>query len=345
MLKRLIPGKLPRRPFTMAGTIFFLLTVLGIPQNADVGRNQAEKLVDLFLKEKGVLSYQAALRLARIPEIARDVIDSRLKREKDESARERLSLLRRRVLKEGLKRVIVERTKSGLVFSGQWKDLAEYDPEVGKLLLELAKDPLEDPSIREAAVNAIADLGLKKLKGDLRALTEDILNPDWLLDAAGLALAELGDRWWIDRRIASLEKIVRDPAADVTYKYAAFKELARYYYRAKEYRKAIKAYEGAVEILEGRLKTLDEKRALQVRQVLWLTYYNTACSACKAGLLDAAFDYLEKAIKTNPTPQSARELENNIQHDGDLRKLRGDPRYMDLLKKLRALYRAKRVET
>ena len=140
--------------------------------------------------------------------------------------------------------------------------------------------------------------------------------------------------WVVDRTLAAVCGL-----AD------AKKELARYYYRAKEYRKAIKAYEGAVEILEGRLKTLDEKRALQVRQVLWLTYYNTACSACKAGLLDAAFDYLEKAIKTNPTPQSARELENNIQHDGDLRKLRGDPRYMDLLKKLRALYRAKRVET
>ncbi len=328
----------------MTATLFMAVALLGVPQDSGFGRREVERLVRIYLKEQGPAMIQAVARLARRPKITRTVIDDRLKTEKDAAIAGRLAALRTRVLTEGLKAVIVERASTGLVFSGQWKDLAGYDPEVGTLLLELVTEELERGFIREAALNAIADVGLRKLCPELTKITADILNEDWLIESAGLALAELGDTSWLEQRIAPLKELVAQSTANVSRRYAAYKQLARYYYRLERYTQAIESYQGAIAILEGRIKTIDSERAEPLRATLYLTYYNTACSACKKSLMDDAFSYLEKAIASQPTPETAKELELNIQQDGDLRRLREDPRYRDLRRKLQAIYRGKKLE-
>jgi len=328
----------------MGFSLVMVLSLLGVPQEG-AGRADLDALIADFLQGDGVKKIEAVQRLAQNPTGSRAAIDARLRDTTDDAVKARLGALRTRVLQQGLLRVIFERTQSGLTFSGQWADLAQYDPDAATLLLSIVKEAGMPGQIREGALNAIADLHAKALLPELAKITEDIVNEDALIEGAGLAMAELGDRSWIDRRLAALNELVAAPATDVPRRYAALKELARTYYRLGEHQKAIESYGGAASIIEGRLKTIDEERAALLRETLWLTYYNAACSACKASLADNAFAYLEKAIAARPSQQSARELERNIQEDGDLRALRADPRYDQLREKIRALARGRKLET
>ena len=294
---------------------------------------------------EGAKLLETVRNLSRQPQLTRDVIDARIKKEKEQAVKDKLAGLRRRVLQLGLIDILNKRTESQLTFSGQWADLAQYDPRIGELLFGLVEEELVPAYIREAAMNAIADLKRTELVPRLRGMADDLLNPDWLIEAAGLALSELGDRSWVDRRLATLKKELDANVGDVPRRYAAYKQLARYHYRVGEYRQAIADYEGSTSILEGRLKTIDEENADFLRRTLWLTYYNTACSAAKAGLIDDAFAYIERALTTRADAQSAREMERNVQEDGDLRPLRADKRYGKLREKLRALSRKKTIES
>jgi len=267
--------------------------------------------------------------------------------------KERLRALRQRVLQVGLARTIFQRVQSGLTFSGQWTDLAQYDPEVGRILMALARDPQIGVSIgdgplqavresafqaiREGALGAVADLKLTPLLPDLKAITEDVLNEDWLIEGAGMAMAEMGDRSWIDRRLEALGKTLAEAATDVPRRYAVQKLLSRYHYRLGEYARAIEAYDATAAILEGRAATLTGRDARALKRMLWLTYYNAACSAAKAGSMDAVFRYLEKSLKADSSTAAVQELAANIREDGDLKDARKDPRCRDFADRLRRL--------
>jgi tetratricopeptide (TPR) repeat protein len=325
----------------MSYAVILALALCGVPQGSGAGRPKGDDVIDAFLRGEAAKIPEAVQILAQNPTSSRDAIDARLKETKDEPAANRLRALRTRVLEQGLLRVLVERMQTGLTFSGQWADLGEYDPDVASLLLGIVKQAGVPGQIREGALNAIADLHAKSLIPELKKITDDILNEDLLIEGAGLAMAELGDRSWIDRRIAALNELAANPGTDVPRAYAAAKQLARYHYRLGDHKKAIECYTRTTSILEGRLKTIDERHVDFLRETLRLTYYNTACSACKAGLIDNAFTYLEKAVAAQPTAPSARELDRSIQEDGDLRALRADPRYQQLREKLAVLSRAK----
>lgn len=322
-----------------------LISLCAVPQDAGIGRAEIERQVTVFLESSGRRRIAAVQLLARKPRVTRDVIDARLEKEEDPAAKEKLTSLRGRVLELGLIQIINERTASSLTYSGQWADLSQYDPKIGALLLGLVLEEAVPAFLREAALNAIADLKQTELVPELTTIAADILNPDWLVEAAGLGLAELGERSWVDRRIAAFKDDLAAAPADVPRRYAAYKQLARFHYRLGEYRQAIEDYQGALSILEGRLTTIEERNARYLRRTLWLTYYNTACSASKAGDVDAAFGYLERAMGAEPDAEAAVELEGNIQQDGDLREVRADPRYGDLLKKLRARSRTGPLKT
>ncbi len=312
-----------------------------VPQNPRVGISQIDRLIDVFLKQRGDVGYQAVLLLSQRPGAAREVINRRIKAASDETLKERLRALRQRVLTEGLKRILAERSKSGLIYSGQWSDLKAYDPDIGRLLLALVKEPFEDPQIKQAALNAIADLKLKKLIPELKAITEDILQPDFIIESAGLALAELGDLSWAEKRIAALEKIAASGNPDVPSRYSALKQLANFYYRLKRYDKAIRAYMQTIKILESRLVTLQGDEALFVRETLRLHYYNAACSASKAGDFKAAAEFLDKALANAVNRATMRELFQSVQEDGDLEAFRKDTRYRAFLEKLKTLLSTK----
>jgi len=313
------------------------LAFFSVPQAPPVPSDQMNRLIDVFLKKGGQLGYQALLLLSQRPEIAKVVIDSRIKSTADEKVKERLRALRERILLEALKRIIDERSKTGLIYSGQWKDLKQYDPEIGKLLLSLAKHPFENPQIRQSALHALGDLKIKEAIPELRRLTEDILQPDYVIEAAGLALADLGDSSWVEKRIDRLQGIASSSTADVAQKYAALKQLANYYYRLGKYKEAISVYERTVKVIEARLQTISGEEALVLRDTLRLHYYNAACSASKLGDIDSAEKFLNKSLANAVDKQTIRELFRSIQEDGDLQNFRKDKRYKAFLEKLKTL--------
>lgn len=320
----------------MSAPLLLTLWLCAVPQTPGPGAAQIAAQIDAFLNGPREKAHAAVFLLARAPRLARAAIDALLADEKDAPRRTRLAALRRRVLETGLAHTILQRVQSGLIFSGQWSDLTQYDPQVGELLMGIATEERMPAPIREGALNAAADLRLTALLPEIRALAGDILNEDWLIETAGMAMAELGDRTWIDRRIAALEHTADDAGADITDRYASLKLLAQYRYRLGEYDRSIDVYARTLDILAARLATLPEEKAPPLRRTLWLTYYNTACSASKAGRLDDAFAYLRKSLETDTRPEAVRELEMNLQQDGDLRNVRTDPRYRALLEEFRS---------
>ncbi len=337
----------------MCTYLFLSLWLCGVPQTPAIDPGEIERLIDVFLnneKDRGAEALQA---LCQHPQLARNAIDERLGDDIDAKTRDRLRGLRQRVLQVGLARVIFQRMESGLTFSGQWDDLAQFDPQVGQTLMALVRDPQvgvplrEGPlenvrkaafqAIREGALQAIADLELKDLLPELKKLTEDVLAEDWLIEGAGMTMAELGDRSWLSTRVETLKKSIADHKADVPRRYAAYKLLSRYHYRIGEYAQALEFYDATAAIQEGRLATLTGPEANMLKRALWLTYYNAACSACKDGKLDAAFQYLEKAIKADSSPEGLKDLLANVRDDGDMKELRKDARYRDLADRLRRM--------
>ncbi len=333
--------------------ILLSVWLCGVPQTPGIDPGEIERCIDVFLGSDTSKSADALQILCQHPQPVRDAIDDRLEDMDDAKVKERLQALRQRVLQVGLARTIFQRMQSGLTFSGQWADLAQYDAHVDQVLLALVRDPQigvaigDGPlqavretafqAIREGALQAIADLKLAALLPDLRTITEDVLNEDWLIEGAGMAMAELGDRAWIDRRLDALKKTLAESAADVPRRYAVHKLLSRYHYRLNEYDRAIEAYDATAAILEGRAATLTGRDARALKRMLWLTYYNAACSAGKAGSMDAVFQYLEKALKADSGTTAVQELAANIREDGDLKDARKDPRYRDFADRLRRI--------
>ncbi|HNR99644.1 MAG TPA: hypothetical protein PKX48_06515 [Planctomycetota bacterium] len=329
--------------------VLLSLWLCGVPQAPGVDRGELERCIDVFLGGDAAKGAGALQILYRHPQPARDAIDDRIEDMDDPGVKQRLTALRQRVLQVGLARTIFQRVQTGLTFSGQWTDLAQYDPEVGGLLMDLARNPQIDEgpmqavresafqAIREGALHAIADLKLTALLPDLKALTEDVLNEDWLIEGAGMAMAELGDRSWIDRRLEALGKTLAEAATDVPRRYAVQKLLSRYYYRLNEYARALEAYEATAAILEARAATLTGRDARVLKRMLWLTCYNAACSASKAGSMDAVFQYLDRTLKADSSAAAVQELAANIREDGDLKEARKDPRYRDFAGRLRRL--------
>jgi hypothetical protein len=337
----------------MSICLLLSLSLCGVPQKPAIDPGEIERLIDVFLnneKDKGAEALQV---LCQHPQLARNAIDERLGDPVDAKLKERLQALRQRVLQVGLARTIYQRMQGGLTFSGQWADLAEYDPQVGQVLLALVKDPQvgvpirEGPfqnvratafqAIREGALQAISDLKLKDLLPELKALTTDILSEDWIIEGAGMAMAELGDRSWLDARIEALKKQLADNATDVPRRYAIYKLLSRYDYRTGRYVQALESYDATTAILEGRIAAMAGREARILRRVLWLTYYNSACSAAKGGKIDAAFEYLEKSLKADAGKEALEELASNLRDDGDLKDVRKDARYRDLADRLKRM--------
>ncbi len=325
----------------MCNTLIITIWLFGAPQLQGLGKAEINKLIGIFLENKNGQGAQAVQLLSRRATLTRDVIDELIPEVKEEAKKKRLRALRKRVLVQSIVRILYERSKSMLTFSGQWDDLKQYDKEIKDLMLAIITDENIPAQIREAALHAVSDLRLKAVIPELKKITSDILQPDWLIEVAGLTMAELGDRSWMDRRFEALNNLLNDPATTTPHRYSIHRKLARYHYRLGDYQKAIEHYEKIISIVEGRLKTLPEKQGEPLEEQLWYTFYNAACSASKGKLIDRAFDFLYKTIKLRPTGRAAKELENNILQDGDLENVRRDSRYEELRRKLKLLYSGK----
>lgn len=322
----------------MLTSVFLMVWLTGAPDIQGLSQADVNRFIDNFLEAQDHKTAQAVEILSRHPSQARIAIDRRLKKDVAPAVAERLKALRARVLTRGLIMVIYERSKNGLTFSGQWKDLKQYDPNIDRLILDIIKEERMPGTIREAAFHVASDLKCKGLIPEFKALAGDILNPDWMIEAAGLTMAQLGDQAWLNKKRENLEAMVKDPATSIPRRYAALRKLSNYNYRIGDYDKALGNYDATIAIIEGRLKTLDKDKAGPLQETLWYTCYNAACSAAKGDKLDAAFKYLGKTIKVNPTGKWAKELEKNLQEDGDLDKVRKDGRYKDLRTRLKMLY-------
>jgi hypothetical protein len=155
--------------------ILLTLWLSAAPQLNGIGKTEINKLIDIFLSNTKQQGAQAVKLLSRRPTMTRDIIDERLETTEKEATRKRLEALRKRVLIDSIVKILFERSKSMLTFSGQWDDLKQYDREIPDLLLAIVKEEQLPMQIRESALHAVSDLRLTSLLTELEKITDDIL--------------------------------------------------------------------------------------------------------------------------------------------------------------------------
>jgi len=249
-----------------------------------------------------------------------------------DGARERIDKALRRLRALSIRQELAERAGTGLVFAGQYKDLAKM-PEAAALLLETVADARNTLGLRDAAANALCDLADPATLPAVRTLFEDPLTEDRLVESLAFVAAELGDDALIRRR----EGVVREELARAktdSERVGAHRSLARLLYRRKKYEEAIPQYDAIIKLFRDKIESLAHPPA-EMRAELSIHYYNAACTAGLLKRYDDAVKYLRLAQETDPG--STAGLLENLQNDGDLEGLRGDERGKALLKEWRAL--------
>ncbi|MCA8957831.1 MAG: hypothetical protein KDC87_17275 [Planctomycetes bacterium] len=217
--------------------------------------------------------------------------------------------------------LLEDRIATNAVFAGQYKDLTPIEG-VADLLSSWAAKPPEQArdttTLRTASIRALRDIhGSKAQKGLLEALhgmVADALESSAVRNEAVFALAQFGDRKYVDRLIQHYASFTeREGAPD---RAGGHQGLANVYYQLRDYKRAIVSYKALIAMLENKQLQQDGADVL---------YYNAACSMALAGDKDAAIAHLGKALAYGKT--SRRMLESDM----DLGSLRGDPRFRKLV--------------
>lgn len=139
---------------------------------------------------------------------------------------------------------------------------------------------------------------------------------------ARYAMAQFGDRSFVDPRIATLEK--QTESDQDASRGEAFAELADIHYQLRDYESAVAAYKQYVALLEE--GKIDRKRVGSI----FTLYYNACCSMALAGMTDDAFAFLHKAIDEGR--KAGETLRRRLlEVDMDIDSLRQDPRFTQVL--------------
>ena len=245
------------------------------------------------------------------------------------------------ILAEELTTTLRAAIESQLTYDGQYDGLKSgpsQDPARGEETVEALLALIDDESVaggfRFAAVRAIADVGDKRLLPRLRRLHSDLLLHPTLREEIGVVLAVFGETHAVESDIRTAKRYVTSTRVDVRLR--AHVELARLYYRIRDYKKAIESYEQIVQIsrqiYDAQKGRLPESAVRQLAAELAIRYYNAACSNTLGGELDRAKKYLREAIRLNPEHYAS------IEKDGDLIELRQHPTYPAFKKALGALF-------
>lgn len=236
---------------------------------------------------------------------------------------------------------------SQLIFAGQYLALKGEGPEVIDALLCLIEDASTGLEIRVTACRALADVVDRRLAskgpsilteerrrslvGRLGKLYRDVLLDELLRHRVGILLATLGDTRAVDSQITRSQRLISSP--NPVERRAHETTLAELYYEIRSYGKAVKIYEQMLGFYERLLA--DQKDASASREVLTyisrllaLNYYNGACSAALDGNIERAKEWISKAVSLDP------QHFGNMEKDGDLANLRGDPGYAAFREKL-----------
>ncbi|MBN1417309.1 MAG: hypothetical protein JXP34_00955, partial [Planctomycetes bacterium] len=188
--------------------------------------------------------------------------------------RERIDKALRRLRSLAIRQELAERAGSGLVFAGQYKDLAKT-PDAAALLLETVADPRYTLGLREAAANALCDLADPATLPAVRALFEDPPTEDRLVEALAFAAAALGDDALVRRRTEMVRGELARAKTDAE-RLGAHRSLSRLLYRRKQYEEALPEYDAIIELFRDKIASLAHPPA-EMRAELSIHYYNAAC--------------------------------------------------------------------
>ena len=248
-----------------------------------------------------------------------------------ESDATRLEGLARSWVREALDRAM--RDQAGLIYHGQFAALKPLGHRGATVLLQIFRDEDERRELRRRAAMAMGDIGDRSILPRLRETMADFLSEGWVQQDAGFLMARLGDRSFVDRRIADAKEVAVRPAttANLPVLVAAHTTLAEVYYRTGDYDGAIKHYRQKMTILGELRGHVRPELTAGIDEEIALLNYNMACSLSLAGKIEPSYQALRRAI-----PHAAITIDM-VKADGDLRGLRGDERYAGWLTDLEKL--------
>lgn len=228
-------------------------------------------------------------------------------------------------LPKALRSFVEDQIASRAIFAGQFTALKEI-PGCDKLLVDwIARPPqgVSRTAFRGACVRAVRDV-FEKASEDLLAKLNKVAGASYedgaLRSEAGYALAQFGERKFVETLLAAIEKATQSEAAGQ--RAEAFQALAELRYNLREFAAAAAAYESLLALLDsGALPIEASARATML--------YNTACSHSLAGDKDKAFGRLRSALET--WKKAGEDQRRLLATDMDLRGLREDERFRALM--------------
>lgn len=225
------------------------------------------------------------------------------------------------------------RDEPGLIYHGQFRALVPLGARGSRALLVVLKNEDEPRNRRSRAAIAMGDIGDRSALPALRLITDDFLTETWLEEDVGYLMARLGDRAYVDRRLAAASEIVKLDATlgNLPLVLAAHTELAQIYYRTESYGEAIKHYQQKLAILSDLAGRVRVELRRGVEEEIALLHYNLSCSLSLDGRIDDCMNALRRAIRHDQVTLAM------VKADGDLRALRADPRYEKFFAELESI--------
>jgi hypothetical protein len=247
---------------------------------------------------------------------------------KQEAASSPLEALKKATAEElpkALRAFVEDQISSNAIFAGQYAALKEV-PGCEALILEWISRPPTGTSrtpYRTACVRATRDIVEKaseELLGKLSKIAAASYESGELRQECAYALAQFGQRQLIDARLSEIEKATQ--SEDVMMRGPALQALAEIRYNLREFPAAAAAHEGFLALVESKKLPIDE----QAQPTL---FYNAACSHALAGDKEKALARVGNALEAwKKQGAIPRRL---IETDMDLRSLRDDPKFKELL--------------
>ncbi|MEZ5966542.1 MAG: hypothetical protein R3F56_22085 [Planctomycetota bacterium] len=221
-------------------------------------------------------------------------------------------------------------TESGITFAGQYEPLRGLQPFVGKLLLRLLVDTPDwfSQQERHLLVFPLRDVYPQSPGADVCKQLHEIAadedyEPEPVRQNLAFALAQWGDRSFIDARIARVEKEASQEGLGADRRAALRYELADIHYTLRDYARAAGIH---VDLLR-RAEATDTP-------LVPVNYYNAACCLARAGQGEAALDELQRAARlmrdgnVDPSQMLEKKL---FEGDPDLASVRGSERFAKIV--------------
>ncbi|MBK9384065.1 MAG: hypothetical protein IPN34_04505 [Planctomycetes bacterium] len=228
-------------------------------------------------------------------------------------------------LPKALRAFVEDQISSNAIFAGQYAELKQV-AGCEALILEWISRPPTGTSrtpFRTACVRATRDV-VEKASEELLAKLNKIAAASYesgeLRQECAYALAQFGQRQLIDARITELEKVAQ--SEDVMQRGPALQGLAEVRYHLREFSAAAAAHESFLALVESKKLPIQEEAQPTL-------FYNAACSHALAGDKEKALARVANALEAwKKQGAIPRRL---IETDMDLRSLRDDPKFKELL--------------